>query len=73
MTTFFGQNFEIFKSHRVDLAAEFVVPFSSRSLALKSSLKSHQMTTLFVQNYKVFTQMMMFSLKPLFLTKRDVT
>ena len=51
---------------------EFVVPFSSRShsLALKSSLKSHQMTTLFVQNDKVFTQMMMFSLKPLFWTKK---
>ena len=47
---------------------EFVVPFSSRShsLALKSSLKSHQMTTFFVQNDKVFTQMMIFSLKPLF-------
>ena len=47
---------------------EFVVPFSSRSrsLALKSPLKSHQMTTCFVQNDKVFTQMMMISLKLLF-------
>ena len=42
------------------LGTAFVVPFSSRSLALKLSLKSHQMTTLFVQNDKVFTEMIMF-------------
>ena len=51
-----------------DYGTEFVVPLSyrSRSFTLKSSLKSHQMTTLFIQNDKVFTQMMIFSLKPLF-------
>ena len=50
------------------LGAEFVAPFSSRScsLALKLSLKSHYITTFFVQNDEVFTQMMIFSLKPLF-------
>ena len=32
-----------------DIGAEFVVPFASRSHALKLSLKSHQMTTFFVQ------------------------
>ena len=54
--------------------AEFVVPFSShsRSLALKSSLKSHQKWQLCFQNDKVFTQMMTFSLKPLFWTKKVV-
>ena len=52
------------------LGEEFVVPFSSRSryLALKSSLKRHEMTNCFVQNDKVFTEMMMFSLKPLLLS-----
>ena len=54
------------------LGAEFVVPFSSRSLALKSSLKSHQMTTLTVQNDKVFPQMMMFSLKSFCWAKKVV-
>ena len=49
-------------------------PFSSCSptLALKSSLKSHQMTILFVPNDKVFTQMMIFSLTPLFSAKKVV-
>ena len=49
----------IFNAMYVDLGAEFVVPLFP--LALKSSLKSHQMTTLFVQNefllkWWVFTQ-----------------
>ena len=48
----------------IDYGAEFMVPFfsGSRSIALKSSLKSHQMTTCFVQNDQIFTQMMMISL-----------
>ena len=39
------------------LGTEFVVPFSYRScsLALKSSLKSHDMTTFFVQNVQMMT------------------
>ena len=55
-----------------DYGTEFVVPFSSRSrsLTLKSSLKSHQMTTLFIQNSTVFTQMIMFSFKLLFEPKK---
>ena len=42
---------------------EFVVPFSSHSrpLALKLPLESHQMTTCFVQNDKVFTEIMLIS------------
>ena len=53
------------------VGTEFVVPFSSRSrsLALKSSLKSHQMTTLFVQNDKFFTQMGGFQLVDLIITE----
>ena len=48
------------------LGTEFVVSFASRSLALKSLLKSHHMTTCFVLNDKFFTEMMMISLKLLF-------
>ena len=40
-----------------ELDAEFVVPFSSRSQVIN---KSHQMTTCFAQNDKVYTQMMIF-------------
>jgi hypothetical protein len=50
------------------IGAEFVVPFSSRS----EVVIKNKMTTLFVQNDKVFTQIMMFSLKPFFLTKTIV-
>ena len=52
--------------------AKFVVPFSShsRSLALKPSLSSHQMTTLFVQNDKAFTQMMIFFYPNRFLSQK---
>ena len=38
-----------------------MVTFFSRSVAFKLSFKSHQMTISFVQNDKVFTQMMMIS------------
>ena len=57
-------------------SAEFVVSFSSRSLAHKSSWKSHQMTPFFIQKEVLcekiiiwvkygnfYTQVMMFSLK----------
>ena len=52
---------------RGSLGAEFVFSFSSRFcfLALKSSLKNHQMTTLFVQNDDVFTQTPFFEPKQL--------
>ena len=59
-----------------NLGVEFVVPFSSHSLALKLSWKSHQMTPFFIQKEvlgekiiiwvkygNVFTQIIMFSLK----------
>ena len=45
----------------------------SHYLALKTSLKSHQMTTLFIQNDNVFTQMLIFSLKPLFWAKKKLS
>ena len=49
--------------------------FSSRScsLALKPSLKGHQMTTLYVQDDRVLTQMMLFSLKLLFLEPKNLS
>ena len=43
---------QILEVLRGRLGAGFVVPFfsDSRSLAIKSSLKSHQMTPFFIQN-----------------------
>ena len=51
-----------------------MVPFPShsRSLALKPSLSSHQMTTLFVQNDKAFTQMMIFFYPNRFLSQKKM-
>ena len=56
------------------LGAEFLVLFSSHScsVTLKSSLKSHQMTTLFVQNVTVFTQMIIFFIQTPFLSQKFV-
>ena len=52
------------------LGAEFVFLFFSRSLALNSFIKSHQMTTFFVQNDKVFIQMLFFHSTPFFEPKK---
>ena len=63
MTPLICQNLDG-KFYDPDPGTEFVVPFSSpiHFLSLKSSFKSHQMTTRFVENDKVFTERMMISL-----------
>ena len=62
------------KQYLENYGLNFLVPFffGSCSFALKSSSKSHQMTTLIVQNDKVFTKTTSFSSQFSFWMKKGV-